>query len=307
MKLKKRIVIFGNQQAAIDCARWIGGLKKIELVAFVGCERPRDKEYGYPSVRTFCKNDNIPFYQPEQLDDAFFSLFESWRPELCLSIYYRNIFSKKFLNVPLMGFINLHPSLLPKYRGAMPTLWAQFNGEKTVGITLHHIDEGIDSGDIITQKEYKLPRNITGYELHTHLMQVGVKMIKRYFFQLLKHNAPRIRQHHADASYYSAFNPNLRTIDWFSSSDRILSRMRALTRPYDGAITHLQGKNVIFWKARKYRLSKHNLKQPGKIIRVFKDGSFIVSCVDGFLHITDFTTQRTLPRGESIALGAKFR
>lgn len=306
MKQKKKIVIFGNQQVAIDCANWLRKQNNVQLVAFVGCERLRDKKYGYPSTRAFCTRHHIPFFQPEHLDDAFYKLFKSWQPDLCLSIYYRYIFSNRFLKVPRTGFINLHPSLLPKYRGAMPSLWALFNGEKKVGVTLHYIDRGIDSGDIIAQKTYILPRNIIGYTLHVRLMRFGMQLIKQYIPRILKNNAPRIQQDHSAASYYSAFDPTLRVIDWFSSSDRILSRVLALTKPYDGAVTHLLGKDVIFWNGRKYRRSKRNLKQPGKVLKVFENGSFVVSCVDGFLHVTDFAVQGLNHKKGSILLGARF-
>ncbi len=304
--MKTRIVIFGNQQVAIDCAMWIQKRKDIQLAAFVGCEHQRDKKYGYPSTLDFCQRQRIPFFQPEHLDDAFYALFRSWKPDLCLSIYYRNIFTKRFLTVPPMGFINLHPSLLPKYRGAMPSLWALFNGEKKVGITLHYIDEGIDSGDIIVQKSYTLPRRITGYKLHIRLMWMGMSLIKSYLPRILNNTAPRTLQNHNEATYYSAFETKSRTIDWFSTSDRILSRIKALTKPYDGAMTHVLEKEVIFWNGLKYKLSKHYLKPSGRVMKVFKNGSFVVSSVDGFLLITDYTISDGSPMNKTILTSTRF-
>jgi methionyl-tRNA formyltransferase len=306
MKKIKRVVIFGNQQISLDCARWLLKQKSVELIGFVGCERPRDKQYGYPSARRFCEKYGVPYYQPEKLDEKFYEVFKSWKPDICLSIYYRLIFNTRYLSVPRLGFVNLHPSLLPKYRGAMPSLWALFNGEKKVGVTMHYIDRGIDSGDIIAQKSYVLPENITGFALHTRLMEIGLGLIKKYFLRIINNAVKSVPQDHSHASYYSAFDPKLRTIDWFSSGDRILSRMRALTKPYDGAVTHVGEKEVIFWSGKKYTLSKKNLRQPGKVIKVFKNHTFVVSCVDGFLHIKDFTVSVDGYKGQSISLGDRF-
>lgn len=304
----KRIVIFGNQQISIDCSAWLQKQKNVEIVAFVGCEKPKDKKYGYPSTRAFCEKNNIPFFAPNRLDDTFFDLFKRWKADICLSIYYRNIFRSRYLSIPSMGFVNIHPSLLPKYRGSMPTLWALFNNEKEVGSTIHYIDECIDTGDIIAQKKCALPRNITGYRLHTNLMKIGFLLFKKTFPLILKGKATRKKQIHANATYFSSFNQKLRVIDWYSALDRILSKIRALTRPYDGAVTQLLDKDIIFWHARKFPLSNKNLRGPGIIMKTYKNGTFIVSCIDGFLLVTEFTILETTQDFNSkyICIGNKF-
>lgn len=283
----KKIVIFGNQQAAIDCTGWLLKRRDVQVIAFVGCERAQDKQYGYPSTRFFCEKNKIPFFEPSVLDDAFYKLFKSWKPDVCLSIYYRRIFNERYLSVPPMGFMNMHPSLLPKYRGSMPTLWALFNNEKKVGTTLHYIDRYIDTGDIIAQKIYSVPPMITGYILHKNLMHLGFQLFKEIFPRFLKGKIDSIKQNHREGTYYSSYNESLRFIDWLSPSERILSRIRTLTRPYAGAVAKVLGNDIIFWGAGKYTLSKKNLRGPGKIIKVFKNGHFVVSTIDGFIKITD--------------------
>ena len=292
-KMKKRVVIFGNQQVALDCAAWLLKRKDINLIAFVGCEKLKDKKYGYPSTRMFCNKNNIRYIDPERLDDTFFKLFKTLKPDLCLSIYYRNIFQSKYLAAPSLGFVNLHPSLLPKYRGSMPTLWALFNNEKEVGSTIHYIDKRIDTGDIIAQKKYTLPRNITGNRLHVNLMNIGFRLFKKTFPLVLKGKAPQEKQNDAEATYFSSFNQKLRLIDWYSPSDKIVSKIRALTKPYDGAVSHLLDKDIVFWNARKFRLSNRYLRGAGIIMRTYKNGTFVVSCIDGFFLVSDFIISET--------------
>ena len=304
----KRIVIFGNQQAAIDCAGWLLNRHDVQIIAFVGCEKPQDKQYGYPSTSFFCREKNIPFFDPSTLDNAFYELFKRWRPDLCLSIYYRRIFNERYLSVPPMGFINMHPSLLPKYRGSMPTLWALFNNEKKAGVTLHYIDRGIDTGDIIAQKIYSVPPAITGYALHRNLMGFGFHLFKKIFPLVLTGRITRIKQNHTEATYFSAYNETLRAIDWYSPSERILSRIRTLTRPYAGAVARVLNKDIIFWSARKYILSKKKLRGPGKIVKVQKNGAFVVSTIDGFILVTDNSLSETFQkkRQTCIAVGNTF-
>lgn len=304
----KNVVIFGNQQISIDCTQWLLKRRDVKIVAFVGCEKPRDHEYGYPSIKIFCNENDILFVSPPSLDEAFYELFKSWKPDICLSIYYRRILKSRYLSIPPMGFINLHPSLLPKYRGSMPTLWALFNNEKEVGSTIHYIDEGIDTGDIIAQKKYTLSRNITGYRLHTSLMKIGFSLFKKTFSLILNGRAVRTKQSHESATYFSSFNQQLLTVDWYSSSDKILSKIRALTKPYDGAVTHILDKDIIFWHAKKFMLSNKNLRGPGIIMKTYKDGTFVVSCIDGFLLVTEFTILETTQDFNSkyICIGNKF-
>lgn len=283
----KKIVIFGGQQITINCIEILKRNRQAKVIAVVGCEKLEDRIYGYPSIKNYCQKNNLLFFQPNKLDDNFLKLFQNWNPDLAFSLYYRYIFQKRYLSVPTMGFINIHPSLLPKYRGQVPSLWALLNNTEVTGVTLHYIDEGIDTGDIIEQITYKIPGSITGFELNNKLMHLGAKLFQRYLSQILYGQNRRIKQDHSKATYYGPYHPAMRKINWFLPTEGILCQIRAFTKPYAGAVTSILNRKTILWKASPVKLSNRNLGGPAKIIKVLPN-KFIVSTVDGFILVDSF-------------------
>ena len=284
----KKVVVFGNQQIALDCVSYLRKDTKVNLVSVVGCESAKDKEVGYPSLRNHCRKMDVLFYNPPKLDSNFFKLFKSWKPDLCFSIYYRNIFKNNYLSAPPMGFINIHPSLLPKYRGPVPVLWAVFNNEARIGVTLHYIDKGIDSGDIITQASIKVPKNATGHELNSLVSKKGFELFKRQFPLILAGKNKREKQDHSQATYYGPFKSELAEINWFLPTAQVVKRIKMFTKPYKGASASLFSKRMLIWSAKVVNLSKKRLTGPGKIIKVNKDRSFVVSGIDGYVLVDDY-------------------
>lgn len=288
----KKIIVFGNQQIAIDCIKILTNTRDTNLLAVVGCERERDSVFGYPSLKKFCQENNIVYYNPEKLNSQFLEIIKGLKPDICFSIYYRNIFSPDYISVPSMGFINIHPSLLPKYRGSVPTFWAFLNNEKEIGTTMHYVNSGIDSGDIIAQIDCEIPKEITGYELNDLLIEKGVELFSKQLPLILKNENKRIKQNHVNATYFGPFSQKLRTINWYLSVEEINRQIQALTKPYSGAKASIIDKDILFWKAQVIEYSKEKLSGPGKIIKVQND-EFIVSGVDGFLMIKDFEILET--------------
>lgn len=284
----KNIAVFGSQQITIGCLEILKKNKSCNIAAVIGCEKPDDKNYNYPSIKEYCKSNNFLFFQPVKLNDDFLNMFKSWNIDIAFSIFYRNIFSQNFISIPKMGLINIHPSLLPKYRGPVPSLWAMLNNETETGITIHYVNDGIDTGDIIKQIPYKIPFDITGYELNNQLMKMGIKIFNDQLPLILMGRCKRIKQDHSKATYFGPFNQNLRKICWYLPSQSIINQILAFTKPYSGAVTYISGMQVIIWKASKRKLSKRKLNGPGKIIKVLNNNHFIISTVDGFLLIEDY-------------------
>lgn len=304
----KKIVVFGNQQISIDCIKILKNTKDASLMAVVGCERSRDSAFGYPSLRKFCQENNIIYYNPEKLNSQFLEIIKELKPDICFSIYYRNIFSQDYILVPPMGFINIHPSLLPKYRGPIPTFWVLLNNEKKTGVTLHYIDSGIDSGDIIAQIGYEIPKEITGYKLNILLIEKGVELFRKQLPLILKNENKRVKQAHVNATYFGPFNQKLRTINWYLPVERINRQIQALAKPYSGAKSLILDKEMLVWKAQVVSHSKRDLSGPGKIIKTYNN-EFIVSGVDGFLLIRDFELLKISKDAQSeyLKAGNKFQ
>lgn len=285
----KKIIVFGNHQLAINCINLLEKSNQVDLEAVIGCETEQDIKQGYPSVKSFCQDNRIKYYNPAKLDSNFLEVFKSLNPDLCFSIMYRNIFPQSFIKIPKMGFINLHPSLLPKYRGPIPWVWAMLNGEQEVGVTLHYIDEGIDSGEIINQTSTTIDESITGYELLLKLTDAGTKIFKDQLPMILKGTNRRQEQNHILASYYGPFSDKIRIINWYESTNLIIRRINVVTHPYKGAISNLLDSQILIWKASQIKRLKNKLSGPGKIVEVLDNNQFIVSTVDGYILIMDYT------------------
>lgn len=283
----KKIIIFGNKQITINCLKLLKKNPNANLIAVVGCETSEDLKIGNPSVREYCLNNNIQYYHPEKLDASFLSIIKNLKPDICFSLFYRDLFSKELLSLAKDGFINIHPSLLPKYRGPVPYLWTLLNNEKITGVTMHYIDERVDSGDVISQIKYNIPNQITGFKLGSKLMDLGFKMFKQQLPLILKNVNKRKKQNENQATYYGKYHPGLRKINWYHSSDTIIRQIQAFTKPFSGAISVVNNKEIIIWNAKIKKISNQILQGPGRIIKL-QNNKFIVSTVDGFIEVEDF-------------------
>lgn len=303
-----KVIIFGNQQICVDCISVLNKNANIEVSCVVGSELERDIKFGYGSVRDFCRSKKIKFYNPEILDQNFLNEIKKYNADLCFSVYFRKILNQNYIDYPKMGFINMHPSLLPSYRGPAPTMWALIKGERMTGMTMHYIDVGIDTGDIIAQKKINIPRGITGFELNTLVMNKGVELFKEQLPKIINKKNKRIKQNHKIATYFGSFVPSVAQIQWFDNKDTIQNRVNALTRPYNGAVASLKGEKVIFWKIKILQSILKGSGGPGKIIAKSEDGSFIVRTVDGFIKVIDyeiFSTNKNI-KSQFIRVGDRF-
>lgn len=302
----KKIIVFGNQQIAIDCIKILTNTRDVNLLAVVGCERERDSVFRYPSLKKFCHENNIAYHNPKKLDNQFLELIKNLKPDLCFSIYYRNIFSPDYISIPPMGFINIHPSLLPKYRGSIPTFWALLNNEREIGVTMHYIDSGIDSGDIIAQVKCRIPQDITGFELNSMMAKKGVELFRKQLHIVLGSKNKKVKQVEALVTYFGPFTQNLKIINWSLPIGQIKRQVQALTKPYGGARTFILDRELIIWEAEILKTSKNNLSGQGRIVEVHSN-KFIVLGVDGLLLIRNFELLNSQNINKYIKIGNSFK
>ena len=284
----KKIIVFGCQQIAVDCIDNIvkkGG----QIAAIVTYELPMDKVYGYASVYDIAKKYKIPIYEPEKINKQFIAQVKRIKPDLILSIYYRKILPKTLIEIPKLGCVNIHPSLLPYYRGPIPTVWALLNGESKIGVTIHYIDEGIDTGPIIDQKELIIKDSYTGFDLNNKIMREGYKLLMKNLKAILDNKVKARKQDKNVGSYYGKFNNAARLINWYKSSKDVYNQVRLFTKPYMGALASVLDKDLIIWQARLVKKNSHPIvASPGKILKVNKEGSFLVSTTNGCLKIIKY-------------------
>ena len=202
-----------------------------------------------PPIKILSQQYGIPILQPEKLKtEEFFNELKSFNPDLICVTAYGKILPKNILELPPRGGINVHASLLPKYRGAAPINWAIINGEKNTGITTMLMDEGMDTGDILLQHEIPIDEEDTGETLSEKLSHIGAELLIQTIKLLKENKLSPIPQDHSKATYASMLKKEDGLIDWSKSAQEIRNLIRG-TLPWPGAYTFLEGKNLKIYRA----------------------------------------------------------
>jgi methionyl-tRNA formyltransferase len=231
----------------------------------------------------------VPVHYPESLKekparDLVFSL----APDVIISVYYRLMVPEKILLIPPMGALNLHGSLLPKYRGRVPVNWVLVNGEKETGVTLHYMVKKPDAGDIVDQASVLISFYDTARSLFDKVNAAGVELFRRNLPAVLAGTNPRTPQDNSKATYFGGRKPEDGRIDWGKPALVVYNLIRAVTRPYPGAFTHLpDGRKLTIWWAVPAKEGTPSGKHAkGKV--VLSGGAVFVTCGEGtFLRLID--------------------
>ena len=244
----------------------------------------RGKKLGMSSVKELAIENNIPVYQPVKArDKEFIDKIKSLNPDVIVVVAFGQILPKEILEIPKLGCINVHVSLLPKYRGAAPINWVIINGEEKTGVTTMYMDEGLDTGDMILKTEVNLDENITAGELHDKMMNIGAETLKETLRLIEEGNAPREVQNHEEFSYAPIMNKSLGNIDFSKSAREIHNLVRGVN-PWPSAYTTYNDVIMKVWKTKV--LDEKSTKDVGTIIDVSKDG-IKVSTIDNVLLIEE--------------------
>ena len=213
-------------------------------------------------------------------------ILEVHRPDLLLVIGWRTMIPMSVVDFPRLGSIGAHDSLLPRGRGFAPTNWAVINGDESGGVTLFHLAEDVDAGDMVDQREIPIGPRTTAPELYEGVTEATVEMILEHIDGLKDGTAPRIVQDHSKATFYCARRPEDGVIDWAlptAVSDRLI---RGLAYPYPGARTSYDGRELTVWEAAPVEPPPvYEGRVPGRPVRIASDGVDVLTG-DGVLRLT---------------------
>jgi methionyl-tRNA formyltransferase len=261
-----------------------------------------------PPIKTLAVDYNIPVLQPDKIKTAeFYSELKGYEPDVICVAAYGKILPKNILDLPPSGCINVHASLLPKYRGAAPTNWAIIRGEEITGITTMMMDEGMDTGDILLQREVNIEVEDDAESLSEKLSIAGAELLIETIRLQKQGRLARIPQDHSKATYAPMLKKEHGIIDWRKSAEEILNLIRG-TLPWPGAHTTINEKNLKLYKAE----VSHGTGQPGEVI-LSESGILRVATGDGSIDITEiqieggkrlpvqaFLAGRKIPRGTTL-------
>ena len=247
--------------------------------------RGRGMQESFSPVKTLAVERGIPVYQPVTFKDgAATELLRTLAPELLVVVAYGRILPQAFLDVAKYGSINVHGSLLPKYRGAAPIQWAVLNGDKTTGASVQYMAAAMDAGDVIAARETEIGEFETSGELFDRLKTLGAELLAETVRKIASGSVIRVPQNEADATYTKMLDKNMSPIDWNKSPREIVKHICGLN-PWPVATTELGGVSFRVFGA-EYTDTRTALA-PGKIISAGKAG-IEVACGGGrSLRITE--------------------
>lgn len=229
-----------------------------------------------PPVKVLAEENNITVYQPNTMkSEETINLIKDINPDIIVVVAYGKILPKVILDIPKFGCINVHASLLPKYRGAAPIQWAVLNGDTETGVAVQQMNEGIDTGDLLLVKKTKIDINETSAELFDRLSLLGADALDKTINMIENDSVKRTPQPDGDFGYAKMISREMSPIDWGKSAFEIHNQVRGL-QTWPCADTVINGKKV---KIHKTLLSELNGNSTGKIMN--NKGVLTVCCGDG--------------------------
>jgi len=267
-----RIVFFGSPALALPSLDKI--LKAGHQVPLIITQpdKPsgRGKKVSPCPIKKFAQGKNIPTYEPERIrkDELALEKIHQAGPEINVVVAYGQIIPASIIYFPLYKSINLHFSLLPKYRGASPVQWAILNGEKKTGITIFELNEKMDEGDLLAQKEVDIFPDENALDLENRLAEIGAELLLKTLSAIEK--IKPVPQDHTQASYAPKLNKDNGRIDWTKEAGFIARQVRAFT-PWPSAYTFFKEKRIIILKGKEVERKPVRFL-PGKILTVQKEG-----------------------------------
>ncbi len=273
-----KLVFCGTPQFAVPTLEKLAAAGFAVPLVVTQPDRPRGRgmELTPPPVKQSALRLNLPVIQPEKIkqDAGFQSLLESLRPDAIIVVGYGRIIPQWMLDLPPLGNINLHASLLPKYRGAAPIQWAIANGDSVTGVTTMRIDAGLDTGDILLQQEIPIDSTDTAEILAPRLAVTGAALTVETLKRLQSGAIDPQPQDHSRATLAPILKKEDGRVDFSRRAQDTLNRLRGF-QPWPGAFTTFRGKNLNIWQA----AATEKGIPPGQLL--IEGDSLVVGCADG--------------------------
>lgn len=263
-------------------------------------------------VKEFAISKNLEIYQPEKIrnNSEFIDKMKSLEPDVICVVAYGKILPKEILDIPRLGCINVHGSLLPKYRGAAPIQWAVINGDKTTGITTMYMDVGMDSGDMILKQEVEIGPDETTGEVWNKLSKIGGSLLVKTLEKIENGTAPRIKQ---DDNFTMApmLDKEMSKIDWDNKTAQEIKNLVRGLDPIMGTYSYLDGKKIKIWKVDVLPEDNSDVEN-GTVIKADSKEGLYIKAKNGIVKVLEIQGENAkrmsvqdFLRGNKIEIGSK--
>lgn len=278
-------------------------------------------------VKEYAIEKNLKLFQPEKITNntEFKDAIKELNPDIVCVVSYGVILPKSFLKIPKLGCINVHPSMLPKYRGPAPIQWAILNGDKKTGVTIMYLDEGMDSGDIITQQEVEIDDNETTGELWNRLSGLGAELLTKVVKDIENGKIERTPQPQ-EYTLAPMLDKDMSKIDWESQKSLEIKNLVRGLNPIMGTYTFLNDKKIKFWRVKdlsqeeisefveKYSISNSEKVVPGTVLFANEKNGLYVKANGGVISVLEIQGENAkrmnisdFLRGNKIEVGEVFK
>lgn len=281
-----RVIFMGTPDFAVGTLDAIveAGYEVVLVVTQPDKPKGRSGALQATPVKECALKHNLEVFQPRRIREAEnIAYLERYKPDMIVVAAFGQILPKAILDMAPYGCINVHASLLPKYRGAAPIQWSILNGDEVTGITIQRMDEGVDTGDMIAKRQVRIAEDETGGSLFEKLAVVGAQLCVETMGRIAEGNVEYIPQDHSQATHVSMIGKELGHINWKHSAAEIERYVRGLN-PWPSAYSVFDGKTFKIWKAKVHE--QNSAAQPGYICKVTKDSLF-VQTGEGMLELLE--------------------
>ncbi|HKL79653.1 MAG TPA: methionyl-tRNA formyltransferase [Mobilitalea sp.] len=282
-----KVIFMGTPDFSASILRKVieAGHEVIAVITQPDKQKGRGKQISYSAVKELALEHGLIIYQPLKVrNPEFVQLVKNMAPEVIIVAAFGQLLPKDLLDIPPLGCINVHASLLPKYRGAAPIQYAIINGEEETGVTIMYMDVKLDTGDMILQEKTQITKQETGGSLHDKLADLGAKLLIEALIKIKAGTADRIPQDDSKANHVKTLNKDMGNIDFTLPAVQIERLIRGLN-PWPSAYTHLEGKTLKLWSAEVGDTDNDNT-EPGTIIEIQRD-AIVVATGDKALVIKE--------------------
>lgn len=316
-----KIVFMGTPDFARDSLKALveNGHKILSVVTTPDKQKGRGMKLLKSPVKEYAISNNLEIKQPIKIRDneEFINEIKDLNPDLICVVAYGKIIPEEILNIPRLGCVNVHPSLLPKYRGSAPIQWAIINGEKETGVTTMYMDKGMDTGDMIFKRKVTIGDDETTGELWDRLSIIGADLLIETIKKIEDGTAPREKQTD-DFSMAPMLNKEMAKIDWMEKSATEIKNLVRGLNPIMGAYTFKDDKMIKFWKVESISEEEYNEKldtniENGTVIKSNEKEGLFIKTKEGILSILEIQGENSkrmnikdFLRGNKIEIGYKF-
>ena len=275
------IFFIGSKNIGLKALRVLHLNSKEVPIKVVTFNDTKDKRTAYLKIVEYCSLNSIECFTLDGYH-GLKNVIDKHSPTLCLVVGWYWIIEKQLLNKVPGGFLGIHASLLPKYRGGAPLVWAMMNNERVTGVTLFYFNEGMDSGDIIGQRSFSILKEDAIIDVVEKSEDAAVELLNEFIPQIMNGTAPRKIQFHQEATYCSQRSEEDGHIDWTQSNDKIYNFIRAQSDPYPGAFSYLNNEKITMLKSSIFQ--QPYFGPSGKIVGI-TDKNLTITCGSGAVII----------------------